>query len=283
VVVVQDPRRDEPRNQVGVLGYSSTNYVETYGYPNQQIYRYRSLPGETNYFLHPDSVQVFEYPNNTNAGIKYHSWFANDSVNLTPKLTLNAGLRFDHYSSWLPEQGNPGTGPYATPRVIPETHGFPIYNAWSPRLSAVYDITGSGRIALKASYGATSASGSGVNNAAGPVAASVNPAATLVSTYTRWDGRIPYTPIPADLTSVTGSSRDTKLDPSLKGEYLDEFTGGVDLGLWPSTSIRINYVHKRDYRGNKVLNRRCRTKPIRTSSTASTPGATTRSARQTTG
>ena len=27
----------------GFLGYSSTNYVETYGYPNQQIYRYRSL------------------------------------------------------------------------------------------------------------------------------------------------------------------------------------------------------------------------------------------------
>ena len=238
----------------GVLGYSSTNYVETYGYPNQQIYRYRSLPGETNYFLHPDSVQVFEYPNNTNSGIKYHSWFANDSVNLTPKMTLNAGVRFDHYSSWLPEQGNPGTGPYATPRVIPETHGFPIYNAWSPRLSAVYDITGSGRIALKASYGRYAADGSGVNSAAGPVAASVNPAATLVSTYTRWDGRVPYTPIPADLTGVTGSSRDSKLDPSLKGVYLDEFTGGVDLGLWPNTSIRINYVHKRDHRGNKVLN-----------------------------
>jgi outer membrane receptor protein involved in Fe transport len=238
----------------GVLGYSSTNYVETYGYPNQQIYRYRSLPGETNYFLHPDSVQVFEYPNNTNAGIKYHSWFANDSVNLTPKLTLNAGLRFDHYSSWLPEQGNPGTGPYAIPRVIPETHGFPVYNAWSPRLSAVYDITGSGRVALKASYGRYSASGSGVNNAAGPVAASVNPAATLVSTFTRWDGRIPYTPVAADLVSVTGSSRNTTLDPSLKGEYLDEFTGGVDLGFWRDTSIRINYVHKRDYRGNKVLN-----------------------------
>ena len=93
-----------------------------------------------------------------------------------------------------------------------------------------------------------------MNNAAGPVASSVNPAATLVSTYTRWDGRIPYTPMAADLTSVTGSSRDTRLDPSLKGEYLDEFTGGVDLGLWPDTSIRINVVRKRDYRGNKVLN-----------------------------
>ncbi len=46
----------------GFLGYSSTNYVETYGYPNQQIYRYRSLPGDTDLFLRPDSVQVFDYP-----------------------------------------------------------------------------------------------------------------------------------------------------------------------------------------------------------------------------
>lgn len=238
----------------GFLGYNSQNYVETYGYPNQQIYRYRSLPGDTDFFTRPDSVQVFEYPNNTNAGIMYQSWFANDSVNITPKLTVNAGLRFDHYSSWLPEQGNPGTGPYATARIIPETHGFPVYNAISPRISAVYDITGSGRIALKASYGRYSASGSGVNAAAGPVASSVNPAATLVSTYTRWDGRIPYTPVAADLVSITGSTRDSRLDPNLKGEYLDEYTGGVDLGLWRDTSIRVNVVRKRDYRGNKVLN-----------------------------
>jgi hypothetical protein len=238
----------------GFLGYNSQNYVETYGYPNQQIYRYRSVPGETDYFLHPDSVQVFEYPNNTNAGVMYHSWFANDSVNITPKLTVNAGLRFDHYSSWLPEQGNPGTGPFATARIIPETHGFPVYNAISPRVSAVYDLTGSGRVALKASFGRYAASGSGVSAAAGPVASSVNPAASLTYTYNRWDGSIPYMPIAANLASVTGSTRDSKLDPSLKGEYLDEYTGGVDLGLWKDTTIRLNYVRKGDHRGNKVLN-----------------------------
>lgn len=238
----------------GVLGYHSTNYVETYGYPNQQIYRYRSLPGETDYFLHPDSVQVFEYPNNTNAGIIYGSWFANDSITVTPKLTVNAGVRYDHYSSWLPEQGNDGSGPFATARIVPETRGFPVYNAWSPRISAVYDITGKGRVALKASYGRYSASGSGVNSAPGPVAANVNPAASLVYTYNRWDGKIPYTPIAADLASVTGSTRDSRLDPALKGAYLDEYTAGVDLGLWKDTSIRLNVVRKRDFRGNKVLN-----------------------------
>ena len=238
----------------GVLGYSSTNYVETYGYPNQQIYRYRSLATDTDFFLRPDSVQVFEYPNNTNAGIRYNSWYANDSVNLTRQLTLNAGVRFDRYASWLPEQGNPGTGPFATARVYPENRGFPTYNAWSPRISAVYDLTGTGRVALKASYGRYSAAGSGVNAAAGPVANAVNPASTLISTYTRWDGRIPYTPIAADLTGVTGQSRDSRIDPNLRGEYLDEYTGGVDLGFGRDMSLRINVVRKGDYRGNKELN-----------------------------
>lgn len=238
----------------GVLGYHSTNYVENYGYPNQQVYRYRSRPGDTDFFQRPDSVQVFEYPNNTNSGIRYNSWYVNDSVNLTPQLTVNAGIRFDRYSSWLPAQGNPGTGPFATARVYPENRDFPVYNAWSPRLSMVYDVTGTGRIAIKASYGRYAASGSGVNASAGPVASSVNPAATLVSTYTRWDGRIPYTPVAADLVGVTGQSRDSRLDPNLKGEYLIEYTGGVDLGFGRDMSLRMNVVRKGDYRGSKELN-----------------------------
>jgi outer membrane receptor protein involved in Fe transport len=77
-------------------------------------------------------VQVFDYPNDTNSGIAYNSWFGNDMINLTSKLTLNVGLRFDRYSSWLPAQGNPGTGPYAEKNLYPENHDFPVYNAWSP-------------------------------------------------------------------------------------------------------------------------------------------------------
>ena len=95
----------------GFLGYTSTNHVENYGYPNQQIYRYRSLPGDTDLFQRFDSVEVYDFPNDTNAGVNFNSWYVNDMVNLTPRLTVNAGVRFDRYSSWLPAQGNPGTGP----------------------------------------------------------------------------------------------------------------------------------------------------------------------------
>jgi hypothetical protein len=238
--------------KTGFLGYRSTSYTEQYGHPNQQVYRYRSLPGETDLFLHPDSVYVFDYPNTVSSGVNFNSGFVNDMVNLTRQLTLNAGVRFDRYASWLPEQGNPGTGPWATPNIQAEQHDFPVYNAWSPRLSLIYDLTGSGRVALKASYGRYAASGSGVNAASGPVASDVNPNATFRSTY-RWNGTIPYIPNAADLQSVTGGRGDRRLDPNLKPEGMDEFTGGVDLGINRDLTLRFNVVRKLDWGGSKEL------------------------------
>ncbi len=237
----------------GFLGYSSTNHVETYGYPNQQIYRYRSLAGDTEFFSRPDSVQVFDYPNDTDAGVSFNSFFANDMVNLSQRLTLNAGVRFDRYSSWLPAQGNDGTGPYAVANIFPEKHDFPAYNAWSPRLSLIYDVFGNGRTAIKASYGRYAASGSGITAASGPVASQVNPASTRTSTY-RWNGTIPYAPNPADLQSVTGGGAGSRtLDPNLKPEGMDEFTGGVDFGFTRDLTLRLNVVRKHDWGGNREL------------------------------
>ena len=238
--------------KTGFLGYSSTNYLEQYGYPNQQIYRYRSQTGDTDLFARPDSVQVFDYPNNTNSGVLFNSWFANDAINLTRHITLNAGLRFDRYSSWLPEQGNPGTGPYADANIYPETHGFPTYSAWSPRLSFIYDLTGNGRVALKASYGRYAAAGSGPTASSGPTANDVNPAAITTSTY-RWTGQIPYTPNPADLQSVTGGRGNRRLDSNLEAAGMDEYTGGVDLGLSRNLTLRLNVVRKLDWGGSKEL------------------------------
>jgi len=236
----------------GFLGYRGTNHVETYGYPNQQIYRYRSAAGDTDPFTRPDSVQVLDYPNDTNSGVNFDSWFVNDMMTATRQLTLNAGVRFDRYASWLPRQGNPGTGPFAVKNLYPENHDFPTYNAWSPRFSVIYDVTGGGRVALKASYGRYAASGSGISAASGPVASDVNPAAARTTTY-RWNGVVPYVPNPADLQSVGGGRGDRRLDPNLKAEGMDEYTGGVDLGLNRDLTLRLNVVHKRDWGGSKEL------------------------------
>jgi hypothetical protein len=251
--------------KTGYLGWRNLQETENIGYPNQQLYRYRSLPGdpgcneESNYdgcFARPDSVQVFDYPNITASGEWYNSAYFNDRITVSPKLTLNVGVRWDRYSSFLPEQGNPGTGPFATENIFPYQgeDNFPIYSTLVPRVSAVYDLTGSGRIALRGSYGRYVGGGSGASANPGPGAANVNPNAIITRTYSNWDGTIPYVPVPENLVSTSGGGVNRTIDKNLKGPYVDEYTAGLDLGLSRVLTVQFNYVHKRDGNENKSLN-----------------------------
>ena len=126
--------------------------------------------------------------------------YLNDKITLSRKLTLNVGVRYDRYSSFLPEQGNPGTGPFATTNIFPYKgeSNYPIYSTLVPRVSAVYDLTGEGRIALRGSYGRYVGGSSGASANPGPGADNVNPNAIITRTYSSWDGSIPYVPIAAE-------------------------------------------------------------------------------------
>jgi len=249
----------------GYLGWRNIQSTENIGYPNQQQYRYRSLASDPlcdeshNYdgcFTRPDSVLVYDYPNTTASGEWYSSGYFNDRITISSKMTLNVGVRYDRYSSFLPEQGNPGTGPFATKNLYEYKgeNNYPIYSSFVPRVSAVYDITGQGRMAVRASYGRYSGGTSGASANPGPGAADVNPNAIITRTYSNWDGSIPYVPVPANLTSTSGGGANRTIDPKLKGPYVDEYTAGLDVGLSRTMTVQFNYVHKIDGNGNKSIN-----------------------------
>lgn len=251
--------------KTGYLGWRNIADTENIGFPNQQQYRYRSVTGDAgctetaNYegcFTRPDSVLVYDYPNTTGSGEWYNSLYFNDKITLSPKLTLNVGVRFDRYSSFLPEQGNPGTGPFATSNIFAAKgeDNYPIYQTLVPRISAIYDLTGEGRIALRTSYGRYVGGSSGANANPGPGAADLNPNAIITRTYSNWNGTIPYVPNPANLTSTSGGGTNRSIDLDLKGPYVDEYTAGVDLGLSRVLTVQFNYVHKRDGNGNHAIN-----------------------------
>ncbi len=251
--------------KTGYLGWRNMQSTENIGYPNQQQYRYRSRAGDPgcaeaqNYdgcFTRPDSVLVFDYPNTTASGEWYNSAYVNDKITVSRKLTLNIGVRFDRYSSFLPEQGNPGTGPFAATNIYPYKgeENFPIYQSLVPRISAVYDLAGEGRVAVRASYGRYVGGSSGSSANPGPGGADVNPNAIITRTYSNWDGRIPYTPIPANLTSTSGGGTNRTIDPDLKGPFVDEYTAGLDLGLSRVLTLQFNYVRKIDGNGNNSIN-----------------------------
>jgi len=267
--------------KAGLNSYWDKSYQDSFGYPDsgQELYRYRSLAGEVDTnspatfnataFKHPDSVQTFDYPTTVTSGVNYASYFFNDKITLSRKLTVNAGVRMDHYSSWLPAQGNPGLGPYSTPVTIAEQRSFPEYTNYSPRLSMVYDVRGDGRLALKASYGKYVGAGSGAGTSNGPRASQVNTNAIRTCTYSTWNGTLPAVfgkgpdglwctrddtgPFTGAVTPSGGGGTQV-LDPSLKGGPItDEYTAGLELGLPRNFQVRFNAVHKLDYGGNKTL------------------------------
>jgi hypothetical protein len=251
--------------KTGYLGWRNMVDTENIGYPNQQQYRYRSVAGDPgcdeahNYdgcFTRPDSVLVYDYPNTTKSGEWYSSGYVNDRITVSEKLTLNVGVRYDRYSSFLPEQGNDGSGPFATKNIFAYKgeDNYPIYQTFVPRISAVYDLTGQGRIALRGSYGRYVGGSSGASANPGPGASDINPNAIITRTYSNWDGSIPYVPIPANLTSTTGGGTQQYIEPGLKGPFVDEYTAGVDVGLNRTMTVQFNYVHKRDGNGNTTVN-----------------------------
>jgi hypothetical protein len=250
--------------KTGYLGWRNIADTENLGYPNQQLYRYRSLASDANCnadgfyegcFARPDSVLVYDYPNTTGSGEIYHSLYLNDKITLTRQFTLNVGVRWDRYSSYLPEQGNEGIGPFAERNVFPYQgpEHYPTYNTLVPRISAVYDVTGEGRIALKGSYGRYVGGSSGSSANPGPGANNVNPNAIITRTYSNWDGSIPYVPVEDDLTGTSGGGTNRAIDLSLRGPGVDEYTAGVDFGITRLVTASFNYVHKRDFGNNITL------------------------------
>ena len=112
---------------------------------------------------------IFRIPTATDAGklglgksgaltsasaLNVQSFFLNDTVSIG-RATVNAGVRYDHYGSFLPEQKQLAAtvGPVVVPaKTFAETDMF----AWSglaPRIGLVFDLSGDGRTVLEGNYG----------------------------------------------------------------------------------------------------------------------------------
>lgn len=97
----------------------------------------------------PTSVRQYNSPAYSKNVATVTGFFIQDSWSMN-RLTLNIGGRYDKYVGTLPDQSSPG-GRFAGPRNVAKTE---VINqdiaVW--RAGASYDVTGSGRTAVKASY-----------------------------------------------------------------------------------------------------------------------------------
>jgi len=112
--------------------------------PNALRYRFNNgVPNQLTMFIN-------EYQNDL--WMRDDGLFAQGQWTLN-RLTLQGGLRFDRAWSWAPEQQEGPVRFLPVPLAFPETPGVDSYKDLQPRISATYDLFGTGKTALKANVG----------------------------------------------------------------------------------------------------------------------------------
>jgi hypothetical protein len=113
-----------------------------------------SLPNGTNYIFRlgaPAFIRQFATPFVNNVRVRSLGLFVQDQWTID-KLTLNLGLRFDHFNAFARAITVPA-GPFIGERSYPELRDIPNFKDLSPRVGGAYDLFGNGKTAIKASFG----------------------------------------------------------------------------------------------------------------------------------
>jgi hypothetical protein len=204
----------------------------------------------------PQNVTLFATPQNDATALNVLALFAQDSYSVK-RLTVIGGVRFEQLEGYLPSQSSPASrfaaanigGFAAQPRSYDEIRDIVKWNTAGPRVSAIYDVTGDGKTAAKASAGryyyVLSTGGGGVSN--------VNRNANYSEQYTWNDlngdhkfqiGEQTGTPVVTAV--VVNGAILTSIDPNFSRPYTDEYTFSVDRELAANYKLSVGYTYRRE-------------------------------------
>jgi hypothetical protein len=99
----------------------------------------------------PVSVTYYSNPNYAKVRAYKYSLFAQDQWTLGD-LTLNLGARLESLHGWSPAQSKPA-GVWVPALDFAKIDNVPSWKDITPRLGAVYDLSGNGKTAVKVSIG----------------------------------------------------------------------------------------------------------------------------------
>jgi hypothetical protein len=156
-----------------------------------------------------------------------------DSLTLQDRITINAGMRFDHTRAISQDLHARDLEGRETDQIVTGLGPLYTWNVWSPRLGVTAKLSADGRTMLRASYGRFH---QGVLTAE---LSSIHPGATPTTT-TDFD---PATGGYTRLRSVLDPRINLRLDPRTRAPRTDEYSIGVDrsytlsraYGLQPSS------------------------------------------------
>ena len=98
----------------------------------------------------PDSVNTYNTPLAFQEWDRDQAFYIQDKWTPVRRLVLNLGVRFESNYGWQPATCQTNTI-FVQPQCFAEINGAPDFKAITPRFSAVYDLFGDGKTALKLS------------------------------------------------------------------------------------------------------------------------------------
>ena len=189
------------------------------------------------------SVQatIYNTPVVSKATVDLTAFFVQDTYSIK-RLTMTGGLRYERLEGYLPAQSSPPSKwndpPYNafTPtlaRSFSAVHDIPLWHTAGPRFSAVYDVKGDGKTALKFSAGRYYyIISTGTPN-------NVNPNFSVSRTYNWSDANHNLLFDWGEQTNAgtQAGGLTTSFDPNFKRPYTNEVTAGLDHELIPNLRL----------------------------------------------
>lgn len=221
---------------------------------------YRTAPSGTTP-AGPAQVIFSNYPLNQKRAVNSTALYGQDQFTID-RLTLVGGVRWERVEGWVPAQNDPASqwfpegttfacaacagGVYTVKRSFDEVREIPLWHNAAGRFNAIYDLTGTGKTAVKGSV-AKYYDVIGTGTPGG-----LNPNGTITQAYT-WNDRN------GDLTFQNGE-QGTASAPALpstleqlragRGAFnrpsRTEQTLGVDHELFKDFRLSLTYIHRKE-------------------------------------
>ena len=148
---------------LGSLSYLVSDKLGTHNLKSGwEWFRETSTPsrfaGSYNDVLHilrsgaPSEVMLFE-PSKSENGLYTLGLYLQDTWKLTNRLSVNLGVRYDHYRNFLPEQEHAAFSYTTADIVFPAVDNLNTWNVTAPRIGVSYSLTADGKTLIKANYG----------------------------------------------------------------------------------------------------------------------------------
>ncbi|MDO8630349.1 MAG: TonB-dependent receptor, partial [Phycisphaerales bacterium] len=157
---------------------------------------------------------------------QYPSFFVQDTWNVTPRLTIRPGVRYDQQ------------------KLVGNLTDFQWDGNWAPRVGVIYDFTGDGRSKVFGNWGRFYA------RIPNDLAARALSADAGISRFDFFDAALTR-PVPNGVLAagqtvhyVTAGLNAADIDPDSKSTYLDETLVGVEREIARGMSVGVRYIHR---------------------------------------